>query len=113
MPGRKKESDEEFVGRVINKQFEVNGYTDISYESLAANRKAEDAMPPGEAWYQRYTTTKEKEEEFRKWLKVELKQRYRYLRDRKLDQEVGMFMLMWGLKCDDCYELSTINQEEE
>ena len=111
MARRKKESDGEFVARILNKQFEINGYTDVSYESLSANREAENAMPFGQAWYQRYTTTKEKEEEYRDWLKIEIKQRYRYLRGRKLDQEVGMFLLNYGLKCDDCFH--SFKQEEE
>jgi hypothetical protein len=111
MARRRKESDEEFVARILNKQFEINGHTDVSYESLSANREAENTMPPGQAWYQRYTTTSEKEKEYRDWLKAEMKQRYRYLRDRKLDQEVGMFLLNYGLKCDDC--LPSYKQEEE
>ena len=101
---RKKESDEEFLARIINKQFEINGYEDINYDILIANKEVEDAMPFGEAWYQRYTTTKEKEQEFRGWLEVEMKKRYKYLRGKSLQIQVGMFLLMWGLKCSDCIE---------
>ena len=108
---RKKENNEEFFARLINKQFEIAGHTDINYDILVANKEAEDAMPFGQAWYQRHTTTKEKEEEFRKWLKIEIKQRYRYLRGKKLDQEVGMFILAYGLRCPDC--MSLVNTEEE
>ena len=110
---RKKESNEEFFARIINKQFEIAGYTDINYDILVANKEAEDAMPPGQAWYQRYTTTSEKEKEYREWLRAEIKQRYRYLRGRKLDQEVGMFLLNYGLKCDDCFPFHKQEQEEE
>jgi len=108
---RKKESNEEFFARIINKQFEIAGYTDINYDILVANKEAEDGMPFEYVWYRRYTTTSEKEKEYRDWLKAEMKQRYRYLRDRKLDQEVGMFLLNYGLKCDDC--LPSYKQEEE
>lgn len=99
----KKETDEQFFARLINKQFEIAGH-DMSYDTLVANKEEEDNRPFGEAWYQRYTTTKEKEEEFRDWLKIEMGKRYKYIRGKRLDSEVGMFLLMWGLKCEDCLE---------
>lgn len=101
---RKKESDEEFLRRVIDKQFELNGYLDISYDILVSNKEAEDEMPFEDVWYRRHTTTKEKEQEFRGWLEVEMKKRYKFLKYRKLETEVSMFLLMWGLKCSDCVE---------
>lgn len=109
---KKRESNEEFLRRVIDKQFELNGYTDINYDILVANKEAEDGMPFEYVWYRRYTTTKEKEEIYRDWLRAEIKQRYRYLRGRKLDQEVGMFLLNYGLKCDDCFPMNKQQEEE-
>jgi len=107
---RKKESDEEFFKRLIDKQFEINGFTDINYDILVANKEEEDNRPFGEAWYQRYTTTKEKEVEFKDWLKVEMGKRYKYIKGKRLDSEVGMFILGYGLKCSDCWDF--LNKEE-
>jgi hypothetical protein len=100
----KKESDEEFLRRVIDKQFELNGYLDISYDILVSNKEAEDEMPFEDVWYRRYTTTKEKEQEFKEWLEVEMKKRYKYLRGKALRTQLSLFLLMWGLKCDNCFE---------
>ena len=110
MVRRKKESDKEFLIKLINKQFEINGYEDINYDILIANKEAEDAMPFGEEWFSRFTTTKEKEQEFRGWLEIEIKKRYKYLRGKALQTQVGMFLLMWGLKCSDCWDF--LNKEE-
>lgn len=104
MTKKKKESDEEFLARLINKQFELNGYEDINYDILVANKEKEDAMPFDQVWYRRYTTTKEKEAEFKDWLGVEMKKRYKYLRGKALETQIGMFLLMWGLSCADCVE---------
>ena len=104
MARKKKETDEEFLARLINKQFEINGYADISYDILVANKEEEDAMPFEQVWYRRYTTTKEKEAEFEELLGAEMKKRYKYLRGKALQTQIGMFLLMWGLKCTDCVE---------
>jgi len=100
----KKETDEQFFARLINKQFEIAGHTDISYDILVSNKEEEDNKPFGEAWYQRYTTTKEKESDFKDWLKIEMGKRYKYIKGKRLDSEVGMFLLGWGLRCTNCLE---------
>ena len=100
---RRKENDQEFLERLINKQFDIAD-CDMRYQTLVDNKEVEDAMPFGEKWYQRFTTTKEKEAEFREFLTAELKKRYKYLRGKTLETQVGLFILMWGLTCPDCIE---------
>lgn len=93
-------TDEEFVRMIINKQFEINDITDIDYDLVVANREAEDTAPPGERWYERYTTTKDKEEEFVDYLTEQMKKRYK-IKGRVLEANVGMLLLNWGLKRSD------------
>lgn len=100
MARTKKISDEEFFEMLVDKQFELNGYTDISYAILTENKEVEDNMPFGEKWYQRYKTTEDKENEFRKFLYDQFKKRYK-LSDKALNVEVGMFLLAYGLKRSD------------
>jgi hypothetical protein len=96
----KRITDEQFLRMLINKQFEINGITDIDYDLVIANREVEDAAPPGERWYERYTTTKDKEEEFMKYLTEQVKKRYK-IKGRVLEANVGMLMLNYGLKRSD------------
>ena len=100
MARSRKKTPEEFMEMLINKQFEINGYTDVSYKSLVDNKEAEDSMPFGEAWYQRYTTTEDKEEEFRIYLTEEFKKYYK-IRGKSLDVQVSMFLLGYGLMRSD------------
>ena len=104
MARKKKETDQEFLARLINKQFKINGYEDINYDILVSNKEVEDNMPFEQVWYRRYVTTKEKEKEFKEWLEAEMKKRYKYLRGKALETQIGMFLLMWGLSCADCVE---------
>ena len=107
---RRKENDQEFLERLINKQFDIAD-CDMRYQTLVDNKEVEDAMPFGEKWYQRFTTTKEKEAEFREFLTAELKKRYKYLRGKTLETQVGLFLLMYGLKCEDCVD-NFLKEEE-
>lgn len=105
MTKKRKESDQEFFERVINKQLEIAGHLsdEVNYSTLCANKEQEDAMPLGEKWFQRYSTTKEKEQEFVKYLKEQFKNRYR-LNKKQLDIETAYFMLGWGLSCPNCLD---------
>ena len=67
-------------------------------------------MPFGEAWYQRYTTTEDKEEEFRIYLTEEFKKYYK-IRGKSLDVQVSMFLLGYGLKRSD-FPWHTKDEEE-
>lgn len=49
-----------------------------------------------EDWYTLRTWTKDQEDDFRLWMKKLLKKRYKHWGQRLVDNEVGMFLLMWG-----------------
>ncbi len=101
MPRTKRISDEQFFEMLVDKQFEINGITDMSYAKLVENKEAEDNMPFGEKWFQRYKTTEDKEIEFRRFLYEQFKKRYRYYSKKTLDTQVEMFMLYAGLSRSD------------
>lgn len=107
----KRLTDEEFVRMIINKQFEINGITDIDYDLVIANREAEESAPLGERWYERYTTTEEKENEFKNYLTEQMKKRYK-LRGKALETNVAMLMLNWGLKRSD-YNRGELEEDKE
>jgi hypothetical protein len=111
MARTKKISDEEFFAMLVDKQFEINGITDMSYAKLLENKEVEDTMPPGEAWYQRYKTTQDKEEEFKNFLKYQYKKRYK-LRDKALETQAGLFLLAYGLSRSD-YPWAVDKDKEE
>lgn len=85
---RTKPLTHEEVGEIIDKQFAINGYTETIDTVLSAKFD--------EPWYQHYTTTEEKEQEFISWLE-------KYLSHRKFNKKqvkdlIGWLILMWGLK---------------
>ena len=47
-------------------------------------------------WYMQRTWTIEEEKDFKEWMKVLLKKRYKYLTSLQIDAEIAMFLLMWG-----------------
>jgi hypothetical protein len=96
----KRETNEQFFERLINKMFEIAGH-DMNYATLVENKEKEDEMPFGERWYQRYTWNTEQEAEFSTWAKNEMKKRFKYMNERKRGQELGMFLLGYGLKRND------------
>lgn len=96
----KKESDQEFFARLINKMFEIAD-CDMRYQTLVDNKEIEDARSFGEKWYQRYTWNKEQEAEFREWARVEFKKRFKYLSKNYLERELAFFLLSYGLKRSD------------
>ena len=49
-------------------------------------------------WYTMRTWTSKEEKDFRDWMRKLLKKRYRWMDKRKLDWEVGMFILNYGWK---------------
>ena len=70
----------------INKQFEIN-WINKTYEDV----KWVDN------WFLQYTTTQEKEDEFKEWL-FEFIKPYTYPSRRQ--REVGWFLLSYGLKLE-------------
>jgi hypothetical protein len=111
MARTKRISDEQFFEMLVDKQFELNGYTDVSYAILSENKEVEDNMPFGEKWYQRYKTTEDKENEFKNFLYEQFKRRYKYSK-KALDTQVGMFLLGYGLSRSD-YPWAANKDEEE
>lgn len=72
---------------LINKMFEIAGY-DVTYEQLLERK---------DDWYNQYTWTKEKNEEWRKFGEEFLYKKFR--RTKKGAQaEMAMFDLNYGLK---------------
>jgi hypothetical protein len=69
---------------IINKQFEIAGYN-VTFEEVALKYKDNN-------WLYDYPTTQEKEDEFRDWLKVYLKQ---YSLKGRLERDVQWFMLQY------------------
>jgi len=107
----KRITDEQFLRMLINKQFEISGHTDIDYDLIIANIETERNAPPGKRWYERHTTTKEKEEEFMEYLTEQMKKRYK-LRGKSLQSNVAMVMLNWGLKRSD-YNRGELEEDKE
>lgn len=52
-------------------------------------------------WYSRRTWTEKEQDSFKKWLKKKIASRWRYLKGRKLEFEVEMFILMWGWRTEE------------
>ncbi len=53
-----------------------------------------------DAWYTIFTWTQEEQDNFAEWMKELVKARHKWNK-KKVDYEVGMFLLMWGWKCVD------------
>lgn len=79
---------EENLKEAINKQFEISWHN-VTYEDIKWAEQENDIM-----WFQKYTTTKGKEEEFIEWLKKYIKP---YVSKHRLDKEVWHFILNYGL----------------
>ena len=54
-------------------------------------------------WYTKRTWTDKEEKDFSKWMKGYLKKKLKWS-SRLIDNEVGMFLLMWGWKCEKATE---------
>jgi transcriptional regulator with GAF, ATPase, and Fis domain len=92
----REQKNQKAVEDLINKMFEIAGY-DISYVDIK-DRK--------DAWYTEWTMTVAQNEEWKKWGRQYLKEKFRY---NKLicEREMNMVSLMWGLKFSDLeYNLS-------
>lgn len=53
-----------------------------------------------EGWYSEYSWTKEKEEEFKEWATKLLRKKFRWTK-RKINTELGYYLLMWGWRRED------------
>ena len=92
----RQEKIDQAIKDLINKMFEIAGY-DISYVDIK-DRK--------DAWYTDWTMTVAQNEEWKKWGRQYLKEKFRY---NKIicEREMNMVSLMWGLKFSDLeYNLS-------
>ena len=79
-----------FVVDVINKMFEIAGH-DVTYEDIK-DRKDD--------WYTQWTMTMEQSNQWKEWGVEEIKKRFRYNK-KWAEKEMGMIILMWGLKFSD------------
>ena len=79
-----------FVVDVINKMFEIAGH-DVTYEDIK-DRKDD--------WYTQWTMTMEQSDQWKEWGVEEIKKRFRYNK-KWAEKEMGMIILMWGLKFSD------------
>ena len=86
----RKEKEEQFVVDVINKMFEIAGH-DVTYDDIK-DRKDD--------WYTQWTMTMEQNNEWRDWGVNEIRKRFRYNK-KWAEKEMGMIILMWGLKFSD------------
>ena len=80
----------------------------ISYEKTTEDCLKEMFSRVGEAypnpeltkhddWFQKRTWTEDEKNDFRDWMKKLLKKRYHFS-EKKLDWEIGLFLLDWGWK---------------
>ena len=76
----------EIFNRILNKQFEINWYS-VTVEEII-EKWIDD-------WFHTYTTTTEKEEEYRKYLSEEVK---KYVPKSMIKKEVEMFILNYWLR---------------
>jgi hypothetical protein len=51
-------------------------------------------------WFRLHTWTDAKQAEFSRWLYRLIKKRHSYMTKKRIDIEVGMFVLNWGWRCD-------------
>ena len=72
----------------INKQFEINWY-DVTFDDVSEWKQDTDEL----MWFRKYTTTEEKEEDFKKWLRKYLKPYTNW----RLEKEVNWFILEYWL----------------
>lgn len=79
-----------FVVDVINKMFEIAGH-DVTYEDI--KDKKDD-------WYTQWTMTMEQSNQWKEWGVEEIRKRFRYSK-KWAEKEMGMIILMWGLKFSD------------
>ena len=86
----KEEKKAIFVKDVINKMFEIAGH-DVTYEDIK-DRKDD--------WYTQWTMTMEQSDQWKEWGVEEIKKRFRYNK-KWAEKEMGMIILMWGLKFSD------------
>ena len=79
-----KKFTEEHLKEIINKQMEINWYSE-RYEDLQLI----------DSWYTKFTTTEEKEKEWKNWLKIYLKP---FCPHWRIMKEVGWITLEYWLK---------------
>lgn len=81
-----KEKDLEII---INKQFEINWYN-VRFNDIKWDKWEVDWVQ----WFQYYTTTEDKQEEFKKWLINYLK---KHCIKSRLEKETWRFLLQYWL----------------
>lgn len=65
---------------------------------MVGERYPNEKLTDQKDWYTKRTWPAAKEERFRVWMRKLLKKRYPYMLAKKIDFEIGMFLLMWGWK---------------
>lgn len=99
MEDKHKNEDQIFIEKIINEQFKIAGYDHLTFDYIIEEEKRNEGKEDEIPWYEKYITTEEKEKEFIKFLKKELKKKFK-LTNRDLNIQVGMFLLSYGLKVD-------------
>jgi hypothetical protein len=84
---RRRPTDEEIIEDIINRMFEIAGYS-ISYE---------DIINRNDNWYQQYTMTEEQDKAWRDWVTNYLKKECKHP-TKIAERSASMYSLMWGLK---------------
>jgi hypothetical protein len=86
----REQKNQRAVEDLINKMFEIAGHN-VSYNDIK-DRKDD--------WYTEWTMTVAQNEEWKKWGRQYLKEKFQY---NKLicEREINMVSLMWGLKFND------------
>lgn len=88
----REEKIKQLVVDLINKQLEKHG---VTYDELIGAYKIADVY-----WYDYYTLTTQEFEEWKDWAEKEIKKRTKWSK-KKIDSELGMFILTFGLKVED------------
>ena len=74
---------------LINKQFEINWYN-VFYNDVKDWKQDTDKTQ----WFQKYTTTEDKEEEFKEYLRIYFK---KFFIKQMIEKKIGRFLLLYWL----------------
>ena len=75
---------------LINQQFEINWYN-VFYNDVKDWKQDTEKIQ----WFQKYTTTEDKEEEFKEYLRIYFK---KFFIKQQIENKIGRFLLLYWLK---------------
>ena len=79
-----------FIKDSINKMFEIAGHS-VTFDDISGRT---------DEWYTEWTMTVEQNDEWKRWGVAEIQKRFKY-KKQFAEKEMGMLVLMWGLKFRD------------